>query len=56
MVAVHCAYNEIFEAGIVTAALDAYEVPEPFAAVFQPVNVYPERVGATDDTVVAEPN
>jgi hypothetical protein len=39
MVAVHCAYNEMLFAGIVTAALDAYEVPEPFAAVFQPENV-----------------
>jgi hypothetical protein len=30
-------------------------VPEPSFAVFQPMNVYPDRVGTVDDTVAVRP-
>ena len=32
--------------------LAATDVPEPFAAVFQPLNVYPVRVGCVADVVM----
>ena len=40
-VCVHCAYKTIEDAeiGIVFEVLAAKDVPEPFAKVFQPVNV-----------------
>lgn len=32
-----------------------YEVPEPLAAVFQPLNVYPVRVGRVEEMVTVDP-
>ena len=40
---------------MVKVADDAYDVPEPFATVFQPANVYPVRVGTVADTVTVAP-
>jgi hypothetical protein len=39
----HCAYN-VVAAKSVTTSPSMYETPDPFAAVFQPSNEYPERV------------
>ena len=54
VVGVHCANNDRCVVGMVNVAPAAYEVPEPLATVFQPVNVYPDRTGTVDDTVVEE--
>jgi hypothetical protein len=47
----HCAYTVIFAVTVV----DAVNAEPPFAAIVQPVNIYPERVGAAGSvpTVVA---
>ena len=50
----HCANNVTFEHTAVDPP--AYADPEPSAAVFQPKNVYPLRVGTVDDNVTDEPD
>lgn len=52
----HCAYNVTARDGMVNVALGLYEVPEPSAAVFQRLKVYPERLTAADDTVTDDAN
>ena len=41
---VHCANNVTFAAPIVNVDPADLAVPDPFAAVFHPANVYPDRV------------
>ena len=50
----HCANNVTFEH--TTVEPPAYAEPLPSATVFQPKNVYPLRVGVTDDNVTDEPD
>lgn len=58
---VHCAYNVVFaspnvnDAGENAVPFHEYEVPEPFAAVFQPPKVYPVRVGRVEEIVTVDP-
>ena len=56
MTSVHCAYNVTARDGIVNVELGLYEVPEPSAAVFQRLKVYPERLTDADDTVTDDAN
>ena len=56
MFTVHCANNVTFAAPIVNVDPADLAVPDPFAAVFHPANVYPDRaIDPAPATVTAEP-